>query len=123
MPTSNILTDQIVYNGDLIHSRFAYRYLRKTVQPSGDIVAFRSPMQVEAEGMVDLEDIISKDFIYSKDAVNFCWEIPNLCPFGAVAFQRLFNTQIASILYGIINKPIEEFKGLSIEEIATNRVD
>ena len=39
--------------------------------------------------------------------VNFCWEIPNLDPFGAVCFQRLFNTTIANTLHKIINKPIE----------------
>jgi hypothetical protein len=39
--------------------------------------------------------------------VNFCWEIPNLDPFGAVCFQRLFNTSIANILYKQINKTIE----------------
>jgi hypothetical protein len=55
-------------------------------------------MKVEAEGMVDSEDVLNNDFIYSDDAINFCWEIPYLDPFGAVAWQRLFNTQIANIL-------------------------
>jgi hypothetical protein len=39
--------------------------------------------------------------------INFCWEIPNLDPFGAVCFQRLFNTGIANILHEYIKKPIE----------------
>jgi len=95
------------YTGDLIHSRFAYKLLRNKVLPHGNIVAFRAPMLVEADGMIDLEDVLSNDFIYSKDAINFCWEIPNLEAFGAVAFQRLLNTQIANILYNIIKKPIE----------------
>ena len=29
------------------------------------------------------------------------WEIPNLCPLGAVSFQRLFNTGVANILSNI----------------------
>lgn len=95
------------YTGDLIHSRFAYKLLRNKVLPHGNIVAFRAPMLVEADGMIDLEDVLSNDFIYSKDAINFCWEIPNLDAFGAVAFQRLLNTQIANILFNIIKKPIE----------------
>ena len=41
---------------------------------------------------------LNDEFIYSDDAINFCWEVPNLCPVGAVAFQRLFNTQIANLL-------------------------
>jgi len=49
---------------------------------------------------------MSNDFIHSQDSINFCWEIPNLCPLGAVSFQRLFNTAIANILSNIISKPI-----------------
>ena len=97
-----------IYDGDLIHNRFAYKYFRKNTLPIGNIIAFRAPMKVEAEGMIDNEDMITNDFIYSDDAINFCWEIPNLCPFGAVAFQRLFNTQIANILSAkYLKAPIE----------------
>jgi|TARA_R110000868_G_scaffold138335_3_gene352398 hypothetical protein len=93
-----MIIKQDIYDGNLIHSRFAYKFFRDKTLPIGNIVAFRAPMCVEAEGMIDNEDILSKDYIYSDDAINFCWEIPNLCPFGAVAFQRLLNTQIANIL-------------------------
>ena len=93
-----MIIKQDIYDGNLIHSRFAYKYFRDKTLPIGNIVAFRSPMLVEAAGMIDHEDLLSNDFIYSDDAINFCWEIPNLCPFGAVAFQRLLNTQIANIL-------------------------
>ena len=103
-----ILSDVKIYDGNLIHSRFAYKYFRDKTLPIGNIVAFRAPMHVEAAGMIDTEDILAGDFIYSDDAINFCWEIPNLCPLGAVAFQRLFNTQIANILsQQFIKKPIE----------------
>jgi len=94
-----------VYDGKLIHERFAYKYFRKQVSPYGNIVAFRAPMYVKEE-LIDLEDSLSNDFIHSQDAINFCWEIPNLCPFGAVSFQRLFNTAVANILSNIIQKPI-----------------
>jgi len=102
-----IIKDIPVYDGLLIHKRFAYNYFRKKTLPIGNIVAFRAPMNVQADGMIDSEDILQNDFIYSDDAINFCWEIPNLDPFGAVAYQRLFNTQIANILNTIIKKPIE----------------
>lgn len=88
---------QHVYDGSLIHDRFAYRFLRKGVSATGDIVAFIAPMDVK-EHLIDLEDSLSNDFIYSDWAFNFCWEIPNIEPFGAVAFQRLFNVNIANIL-------------------------
>ena len=96
------------YDGSLIHKRFAYNHFRDRTLPIGNIVAFRGAMHVEADGMIDEEDILKEEFIYSDDAINFCWEIPNLDPFGAVAYQRLFNTQIAHILSDkYLNQPIE----------------
>jgi hypothetical protein len=103
-----ILNNIKVYDGDLIHARFAYKHFKDRTLPIGNIVAFRAPMKVEAEGMIDSEDIINADYIYSDDAINFCWEIPHLDSFGAVAWQRLFNTQLAGILSKkYINAPIE----------------
>jgi hypothetical protein len=95
-----------VYDGSLIHNRFAYKYFRKNVLSTGDIVAFIAPMFVTSN-LIDLEDSLSQDYIFSNKAINFCWEIPNLDPFGAVAFQRLLNTNIANILHAYINKPIQ----------------
>jgi hypothetical protein len=100
-----MIIKQYLYNGDLIHKRFAYEFFRKDVSPVGNVVAFRAPMDV-TKNLIDLEDTLSNDFIASADAINFCWEIPNLCPFGAVSFQRLFNTSIAQILSKYIDAPI-----------------
>jgi hypothetical protein len=86
------------YDGSILHSRFAYKYLRDNVNPVGDVIIFRGGMDVCVDEMIDLEDVIQSDTIYSYDAINIIWEIPNLCPFGAVAFQRLFNIQIADFL-------------------------
>lgn len=103
-----IVKDIDCYDGSLIHNRFAYKYFRNKTLPIGNILAFRAPMLVEEKGMIDNEDLINNDFIYSDDAINFCWEIPNLDPFGAVAWQRLFNTQVANILHSeYFNAPIE----------------
>jgi hypothetical protein len=101
-----MIIEQPTYNGDLIHKRFAYQFFKKAISPYGDIVSFRASMFV-SDNLIDLEDSLSKDYIYSDDAINFCWEIPNLCALGAVAFQRYFNTGIANILSRYINKPIE----------------
>jgi len=103
-----IITDIKSYDGNLLHSRFAYRFFRNQTLPIGNIIAFRAPMHVEAEGMIDSEDVLNNDFIYSEDAINFLWEIPNLDPFGAVAYQRLLNTQIANMLsIKYLKAPIE----------------
>jgi hypothetical protein len=103
-----IADDIKLYDGEIIHHRFAYKYFRDKTLPIGNILAFRAPMQVETEGMIDLEDTLKDDFIYSDDAINFVWEIPGLDSFGAVAWQRLFNTQMANMLSSnFINAPIE----------------
>jgi hypothetical protein len=103
-----IITDIKNYDGKILHNRFAYKYFRDRTLPIGNIIAFRTPMHVEAEGMIDTEDVLNNDFIYSQDAINFLWEIPNLDPFGAVSWQRLFNSQIANILsFKYIKAPIE----------------
>jgi hypothetical protein len=101
-----IINDQKIYDGSFIHKRFAYKYFRDKTLPIGNIVSFVAPVEVTLN-LIDLEDSLEKDYIYSESMVNFCWEIPNLDPFGAVCFQRLFNTSIANILYKQINKPIE----------------
>jgi len=105
-----IINDIECYDGALLHDRFAYKFFREKTLPIGNIIAFRSPMIVEADGMIDTEDILKNEFIYSDDAINFLWEIPCLSdPFGAVAYQRLLNTQIANVLSSrfLNNAPIE----------------
>lgn len=102
-----IVDDIKTYDGAILHNRFAYSYFRNKTLPIGNIIAFRSPMLVEADGMIDHEDVLKNEFIYSDDAVNFLWEIPNLESFGAIAYQRLFNTQLANILHKYIQAPIE----------------
>lgn len=103
-----IVTNIDTYDGHLLHNRFAYTYFRDKTLPIGNIIAFRSPMLVEADGMIDHEDVLNDDYIYSDDAINFVWEIPNIDFFGAVSFQRLFNTQMANILSTkYIDAPIE----------------
>jgi len=102
-----IVKDINMYDGNLLHNRFAYSFYRNRVLPIGNIIAFRAPMKVEVDGMIDQEDVIKNEFIYSEDAINFLWEIPNLNAFGAIAYQRLFNTGLANILQKYINKPIE----------------
>lgn len=107
MSDKSIRTDITEYNGSIIHSRFAYKYLRKNVSPTGDILAFVGPMHVEGSNMIDLEDLVTNDFIYSEKAVNFIWEIPGLTPMGAVFFQRYFNTKIAFILTKYMKYSVE----------------
>jgi uncharacterized protein len=100
------------YSGELLHKRFAYRYFKDKVLPQGNIIAYRAPARVEAEGMIDLEDVLNNDFIYSQDMMHFMYEVPILSDkFGAVAFQRLFNAMVANLLSANYIKAPIEMKG------------
>jgi hypothetical protein len=87
------------YDGSLIHSRFAYNKLGKNIKnfSLGYLNVSRGKMDVTTN-LIDLEDKNNNDYIYSDDALNFCWEIPNINPIGAVFFQRLFVQEIADLL-------------------------
>lgn len=87
------------YDGSLIHSRFAYNVLGKQIanHPYGYLHVTRGKMDV-TDNLIDLEDKNNNDYIYSEDALNFCWEIPNMTPMAAVFFQRLFVHEIADLL-------------------------
>lgn len=93
-----MIIKQKIYDGEILQDRFAYTFFKDRVTRIGNIVAFRSPMKVEADFMVDREDLINNDFIYSDDAINFCIEIPEIDLFGGVCFQRLFNSHVATLL-------------------------
>jgi len=93
------------YDGSLIHERFAYKVMQKNINLLGNIVSFRAPMVV-TDNLIDLEDSLNNDYIYSDDAINFCIEIPDISLFAGVCFQRLFMGQLAYKLSPLLNKPI-----------------
>jgi len=95
---TSINAGQNYYNGAALADRFAYDFFKKDVSRNGNIILFVAPMKVEADFMVDKEDLVSKDFIYSERAVNVLIEIPDIGLYAGVCFQRLFNTAIANIL-------------------------
>ena len=85
------------YDGSALHCRQAYKFFKKDVNPLGNIVSFIAPMEVTAN-LIDLEDSLNKDYIYSDLAMNFIMEIPNKDIWGGVLFQRLLNAQVGSLL-------------------------
>lgn len=102
----SLIYDDADYDGSLIHSRFGYRIYRKDYSPLGVVYTTRGNMDVKAN-LIDLEDKLSDDFIYSDDALSVCWEIPNMNAIGAVFFQRLFVQEIANLFrtnkYGLFD--------------------
>jgi len=85
------------YDGSIIHERFAYKFFREQLNAVGNILAYVAPMEVTTN-LIDLEDSLNKDFIYSESAMNFVMEIPRIDAFAGVAFQRLLNMQVGSLL-------------------------
>lgn len=94
------------YDGSQIHERFAYKVFRDKVSPIGDIIAFRSPTVVEGN-LIDLEDKLNKDYIYSDDMINFCYELLPTNSFGGVCFQRLMCSVIAQEVHRILGDTVE----------------
>jgi hypothetical protein len=91
------VTGSDYYCGAVLKSRFAYKFLRKDVNKLGNIIAVVAPMRV-VEHLVDLEDALANDFIYSDSAINFLIELPSYSIEAGICFQRLFNTAIGSLL-------------------------
>jgi len=91
------LTGSDYYCGKALHERLAYKLFKTEVNPLGNIISFISPMTV-IENLIDLEDSLNKDYIYSDSAMNFLMEIPGKDIWGGVLFQRLLNAQVGSLL-------------------------
>jgi len=86
------------YDGSYLRKRFAYDHFQEKTHPIGNIIAFRAPISVDVKDLVDKDNIIREEGIYSDDAVNFCMEIPNISMFAGVCYQRIFNACIGNIL-------------------------
>jgi hypothetical protein len=91
------LTGSDYYCGKALHERQAYKLFKKDVNPLGNIISFIAPMTV-IENLIDLEDSLNKDYIYSDSAMNFLMEIPGKDIWGGILFQRLLNAQVGSLL-------------------------
>jgi len=93
---SIFIQDQVInYNGDQLKSLFNY----KTTKEVGDsIVAFVGEMYVTPTHMVDVEDVIANDFIYSPSAVNFIIELFDISLESTILYQRAFMQIIQTTL-------------------------
>ena len=109
-----ILENIKIYDGTYLHKRFAYDHFLDKTQPVGNIIAFRSPISVSIDKLVDKANIIKEEGLYADDAINFCLEIPNISLFAGVCFQRIFNTCIGNILASEFLKCDVEIDGAAI---------
>lgn len=78
------------YQCGLINRRFAHLFFGEDTSPFGNVIAFESKAEI---GSLILEN-----------ALVICGELPNTSMFGGVCFQRLYATQIGSLLSVIAGK-------------------
>ncbi len=82
-----------------IGSQLSPHWIYKNFKLQGDsIVAFVGEVDVKITEMVDIEDVINNDAIYSKKMLNFIIEQYNITLEQMVCLQRLFISIIKEIL-------------------------
>lgn len=79
-----VTDEEGVYDCRLVNQSFAYALFNDNVSPLGDIICFCSPARV---GILNIEQ-----------AFVVAVELPNVDKFGSVCFQRLYATQLGSLL-------------------------
>lgn len=85
------------YDGTQLSSLFAYKNFRL----QGDsIVVFRGPCQVALSEMVDIEDVLAADYIFSQDMLHFIVEHFDMDLEKTVTRQRLLIAIIKECLEG-----------------------
>jgi uncharacterized protein len=87
----HFISEEIPYTGKELNNHWIYRNFGIL----GDaVVAFVGPCEVDQDSMVDLEDILNNDYIYSKKMLNFIVEIFGITLQEGVLLQRLFSSII-----------------------------
>ncbi len=87
----HLIPDEIPYTGKELSNHWTYRNFGIL----GDsVVAFIGPCQVDLQNMVDLEDVLNDDYIYSKKMLNFIVEVFGISLQEGVLLQRLFSSII-----------------------------
>lgn len=82
---------ELPYTGGELRNHWIYRNFGML----GDaVVAFSGPCDVDRDSMVDLEDVLNDDFIYSKHMLHFIVEVFGSSLQEGVLLQRLFSSII-----------------------------
>ncbi len=87
----HFVPEETPYTGKELNNHWIYR----NYGILGDsVVAFIGPCEVDQESMVDLEDVLNDDYIYSKKMLNFIVEVFGITLQEGVLLQRLFTSII-----------------------------
>jgi uncharacterized protein len=94
--------ETIPYTGRELRSHWIYRNFGIL----GDAtIAFIGPSEVDRESMVDLEDVLNDDYIYSKKMLNFIVEVFGIGLQEGVLLQRLFSSIIQDRINALMGSP------------------
>ena len=80
-----LITENGIYKCIFMQKPFSYNLFGNNLSPTGDLAVFESPTLLGN--------------LFLENALVFCGEIPNTTIFGGVCFERLFLTQIASLIF------------------------
>jgi len=103
---SYLHTSPIEYDGSQLRSLFAYEI---SGTPGDCILAFCGPMNVKNH-MVDMEDVLAKDFIRSTNALNFIVELFDRSIETTVLYQLLLVSIIRKTLIDVLKIPEASLK-------------
>ena len=88
--TSSITDEEQIYQCGLINKRFAHLFFGEDISPFGNIVVFESKARIGP--------------LYLKRALVIGGELSNTNIFGGICLQRLYTTQLGSLLSVITGK-------------------
>lgn len=93
----HLVEQELAYTGVELSNHWIY----KNFGMLGDaVVCFKGPCDIDMNRMVDLEDVMNNDYIYSTHMLNFIVEVFGASLREGVLIQRLFT----SIIQGKINE-------------------
>ncbi len=102
------ISDAIPYTGKELNPHWIYRNFGIL----GDaVVAFVGPCNVPCENMVDLEDVLNDDFIFSRKMLHFIVEVFGVPLQEGVLMQRLFSSIIEDRINAMVEAPIIRRRG------------
>jgi hypothetical protein len=95
----HFVEEEMPYTGEELSNHWIYRNFGIL----GDsAVAFVGPCDVDTFRMVDLEDVLNDDFIFSRRMLNFIVEIFGITLREGVLIQRLFSSIIQSKINNLL---------------------
>lgn len=85
-----ITNENGLYEWSFVNRRFSHLFFNENISPIGNIIAFEAKAELGP--------------VHFNKALILCGEIINTSMFGGVCFQRLYSTQLGSLLSVITGK-------------------